>query len=462
MHQVKSNTFIENGSELWEKIQELLLEEYGEAIFKSWFSHIKFSELEKNDLILTVPSRFIREWILSNYFKSIQAYVFSFNHTIKNIDFRVKSTRAKVAPKCITNDNAEMQDDEELKKCDIMGAALDPRFTFENFVSGDANKAAYSSTKAIAEGKKLPSESNIIYIQSNVGYGKTHLLQAIAAYIRANYKRKKVAYLSADRFIHLYVKSIRSNNLIEFKEKLREADVLLLDDLQFICGKSGTQNEFLNTFSALTESNRKVVVTCDVSPYQLNLDKRSISKLAGGLVVSIKPSDYNLRLDILKAKIKQLNFAVPGDVLELIAKNITSSNRELEGALNKLITHCSLEGSDIDLKAAQEILKDNLDAHDIELNIEQIMEVVASHYGVQVDEITSKSRAARFVLPRQICMYLAKQLTRFSLQDIGFKLGGRDHATVIYSVKKLDENLSRSKSLSNDIAKLIETLSRPQ
>jgi chromosomal replication initiator protein len=459
MHQVKKIQFLDNNQALWDEVLNNLQAEYGEAIFKSWFSHLKLVECHPNEIILTVPSRFIKDWIQNNYKKSIEHYVCALNPTIKNIEITVKPIRAKIIPRNVGNDNEDKNHD-ELEKCDILAAPLDPRFTFDNFTVGDANKTAFGATKAIAEGKKELAGTNMLYIQSSVGMGKTHLLQALSSYVRSHSKRKKVAYLSADKFIHLYVKSIRSNNLVDFKEKLREADFLLVDDLQFICGKAGTQQELLNTVSAFTESNRKVIVTCDVSPYQLNLDKRAISKLAGGLVVNIKPSDYELRLDILKAKVQNFGLKVPLNVLELIAHHITSSNRELEGALNKLITHCSLEGIEANIKTAQEILKDNFDAHDIDLSVEQIVDAVAAKYQITVNELQSKSRAARFVLPRQIAMYLAKQLTSYSLQEIGFKIGDRDHATVIYSVKKLEDSLTRNKNLANEIAKLMEKLSK--
>ena len=458
MHSTKRNFDIYSGSELWKRVLELLLEEYGAAVFKSWFSHIKFQEIKTSELILTVPNRFIREWIGNNYLKTIQEFVTAVKPQISKIDLKIKPNRAKIAPKCITNDNFEDTAATTTDKCDIFSYVLDPRFTFDSFIVGAPNKIALAAAKAVAESSPEFNDSNTLFIKSPVGMGKTHLMQAIASHIKENDPAKKVVYLSADKFIYFYIKSVKNNSLIEFKEKLRSADVLLLDDLQFICGKTGTQQEFLNTFTALSESNRKVVVTCDVSPYSLNLDKRSISKLAGGLVIGIKPSDKELRMEILKAKASSYGVIIPEEVLNLIANNIISSNRELEGALNKLITHCSLEGSEIDIKAAREILKDNFSANDQTVTVERIMLAVAEYYNVKVDDITSKSRAARFVIPRQVSAYLSKQLTKVSLQDIGFKLGGRDHATVIYSIKKLEDRLASEKNTVKDITSLIETL----
>jgi chromosomal replication initiator protein len=457
MHSLKLQQLYKTGEEAWGEALENLRQEFGDATFKSWFSHLTYQEFKDGVLTITAPSTFIREWMITNYMKSINKHVLMSNPQVRKVDLRVKPNRAKLP--CITNDNAETGEVID-ENCDILASKLDPRFTFENFVSDPSNKVAYAAAKAIAEGKKLPTDSNILFIHSPVGMGKTHLIQSIASYIRENYKRKKVAYLSAEKFTHLYVKAIRSNDVVNFKEKLRGADVLLLDDLQFICGKNSTQQEFINIFNALTESNRKVVVTCDVSPYSLNLDSRSKSRLTGALVAEIKHADYDMRLEVLKAKAEMLKVKVPQNVSELIAKNITSSIRELEGALNKVITHSSLAEAEITVESVQEILRDNLQAHEQKLSVEQIMEVVARFYEVKVADITSKSRAAKFVTPRQVSAFLAKQLTTKSLQDIGHKLGGRDHATVIYSIKKLEDRTAADKSVANDIARIIEQLGR--
>lgn len=458
MHSQKLEQLYKTGEGAWGEALEHLRQEFGDATFKSWFSHLTYQEFKDGVLTITAPSKFIREWMITNYMKSINKFVLLSNPQVRKVDLRVKPNRAKIP--CITNDNADENLGSIDENCDIFASKLDPRFTFNNFVSDASNKLAYAAAKAIAEGKKLPTDSNILYIHSSVGMGKTHLIQSIASYIRENYKRKKVAYLSAEKFTHLYVKAIRSNDVVTFKEKLRSADVLLLDDLQFICGKNSTQQEFINIFNALTESNRKVVVTCDVSPYSLNLDARSKSRLTGALVAEVKHADYDLRVEVLKSKAKVLGVAVPERVIELIAKNITSSLREVEGALNKVITHASLVEAEITVESVQEILRDNLQAHEQKLSVEQIIEVVSRFYDVKISDIISKSRAAKFVTPRQVSAFLAKQLTTRSLQEIGHKLGGRDHATVIYSIKKLEDRTAADKAVANDIARIVEQLGR--
>lgn len=438
--------------ESWKAISQQLLHEFGEPIYKSWLLHIKPTELKDGVLTVTVPSNFISEWIKTNYFNDITNIVSSINPLIKQLDIQVRATTnlstasandLPVAPEKIDFDNKPT--------CEITSSLLDPKFIFNNFVVGNANKVAFSAAKAIAEESNAIIANNILYIQAPVGMGKTHLIQAIASHIKQNSPNKKIAYLSAEKFMHLYVKAIKNNELVDFKEKLRSVELFLLDDLQFICGKTSTQQEFINTFNALTEANKKVVLSSDHSPYALNLDQRSISRLAGGLVVEIKPSDYDLRKQILYSKSTLYNVPVPDKVIELLAEKITSSNRELEGSLNKLITYCTLEETEITLEAANNILKDNIEAHINDITVEEIIERVAKFYNIKISDITSKSRAAKFAKPRQVAAYLAKKLTTKSLQDIGFKLGNRNHATILYSVRKLEESLKTDLKLASEI-----------
>lgn len=444
------------GQEAWSEALSNLNLEYGEAVFKSWFSHLTFQEMRDNIMIITAPSRFIREWIQTNYLKAIQKHVFSINPTIKVIDLRIKPNRAKTAKDDPSNDNLT----EANEKCDVLSYNLDPRFTFDNFVCGSSNKVAYETCRAIANNMQLAAANNILFLHSHVGMGKTHLLQAIAAHIKQSDTARKVAYLSAEKFMHLYIKSVKANDTLTFKEKFRNTDILIIDDIQFICGKTSTQQEFMNILTALSDSNRKVVVSCDSSPYSLNLDGKNKSRLAGGLVVEIRSADYELRLQILEAKCRQLNVKPSDEVMELIAKSISSNVRELEAALHKVITHSSISNSPITLEFTKDVLRDNISAHNQDISVESIIDTVAAYYNIKATDILSKSRAAVFVTPRQICALLAKQLTTKSLQDIGQKLGGRDHATVIYSIKKLEDRTETDKNLAYDIAKIMEIFSR--
>lgn len=445
------------GQDAWSEALSNLNAEFGEAVFRSWFSHLTFQEMRDNIMIVTAPSRFIREWIQTNYLKTIQKHIFSINPTIKVIDLRIKPNRAKTIKDEVSNDNALLNATE---KCDVLTYNLDPRFTFENFVWGNSNKVAYETCRAVANDFQLTAANNILFLHSHVGMGKTHLLQAIAAHIRQSLSGKKVAYLSAEKFMHLYIKSVKANDTLTFKEKLRNADILIVDDIQFICGKTSTQQEFMNILTALSDSNRKVVVSCDSSPYSLNLDGKNKSRLAGGLVVEIRNADYELRLQILEAKCRQLNIQPSVEVMELIATSISSNVRELEAALHKVITHASISNNQITLDFVKDVLRDNISAHNQAISVESIIDAVAAYYNIKATDILSKSRAAKFVTPRQICALIAKQLTTKSLQDIGQKLGGRDHATVIYSIKKLEDRTESDKNLACDIAKIMEIFAR--
>jgi len=308
------------GAELWLSTQEMLRHEHGDSTYRSWFSQISFGEVKDNTLILTAPSRFIKEWVDYNYLQAIAQTVATINNSISKIEIKIKPTRAlftevsKVAQVGFKNDDILVDE-----KCDLMDYDLDKRFSFDNFIVGQSNRLAFNAAKSVATGGKLPVENNILYIQSPVGMGKTHLLQAIAMELRAN-SELKVAYLSADKFMHLYIGAIRRNSLIELQTKMLALDVLLIDDLQFICGKNATQQELGRIFSQLTESNKKVVVSCDTTPYNLNLDPRTKSRLAGGLCVKVMPTDYDLRFEILLHKSKSLDVPISEDVLKYLAQ----------------------------------------------------------------------------------------------------------------------------------------------
>lgn len=442
----------------WNQTLDLLRLEYGDAIFRSWFLHLKFEEIKDGVVIITVPTKFIREWVINNYIPTIKENLIKYDPTVRRVEIKVRLHRQKLLTQQPSNDDFTPSLKNE-DKCNIFDFTLDSRLTFENFVVGASNKIAASVAKTLADNKHT-IDHNILYVQSSVGMGKTHLLQAIASHIKTTTPNRKVAFLSAEKFMHLYIRSIRDNDSITFKEKLRTAEILIIDDLQFICGKNSTEQELLNTVTALTESNKKVVLSCDTSPYNLNLDMRAKSRLAGGLVVNIATPDYTLRLEILKSKITQLNTSISDDILELIATNITSSVRELEGAINKLVSYCNITNKVITLQVAEEILRDNIAAHNQQISIDSVLHYVAEAYGVKVIDIQSKRRSARFVLPRQVAAFVAKQVTQYSLQEIGFKLGNKDHATVIYSIKKIEEKMSYDQALTNNISKIISSLGK--
>ncbi len=443
---------------LWESLTAALKNEFGELIYRNWLGHLRFKGLEDSKLTLAAPTRFICEWIETNYLGALLKLCGKLGLNIDSIKLMVDSAIVQTTNANLTVIEEKLEGAVAREaSCDIFDFNLDPRFSFDSFVMGNSNKVAYSAARAVAE-NKMANGYNILYIHGVVGQGKTHLLQSIASYVRQE-GRRKITYLSAEKFMHLYLKYLRANDLIGFKEKIKSCDVLLVDDLQFICGKASTQQEFSNLLSALTEANRMVVISSDVNPFSLQLDARSKSRLVGGLVVEIERSNYELRLDILKSKAASSEVNVSEEVLEFIAHNIATSNRELEGALNKLIAYASFEGSEINMVAAQNLLKANLDAVQAKIDIDRIITEVAKYFSIDASDIISKSRAAKFVLPRQICAYLAKILTTKSLQDIGHSLGKRDHASVIYYIKQIEKKLAIDTELNRQ-TKELESLIR--
>lgn len=446
----------------WLNLRELLVQEFGDVVFRNWISHLSLVELKDKTVVLSSPSRFIREWVLNNYKGVMELIVRSISPNLENIDIIVVENQNAFTPDKLVNANEnkiiESAKINSALSCEITDLKLDEKLSFENFIVGNSNRVAFTAVKTIAQGQSLPVNANIVYLYSNVGMGKTHLLQATANFISKADKSKKVVYLSAEKFMHLYIKSVKNNSLVDFKESLRTADILLIDDLQFICGKTGTQQEFANIVNALTESSKKVILAADCSPYNLNLDSRTVSRLSGGLVVDIKVPDLELRKQILKAKSAQNNCNISEEVINFLAEKLTASVRDLEGAINKLATYCFLEARDADMFAVNEILKDSLAASNVEISIDLILEKVAKFYGIKPQDITSKSRSSNFVKARQVTAYIAKNKTTKSLSDIGFKLGGRDHATVIYCVKKIEDMIQSGDQIVGEIARITDLI----
>lgn len=444
---VKYIDTISTENEIWNLFLEKIKQEYGAKIYDSWFANLSFVSLHEGVIEIIAPNKLVRQCVLSNYYNKCKQILVSLDPTIKIIDLKVKETQ-----KAIANDSATSA---ALTKKN-WAMRLEKRFTFENFVTGDSNIMAVSAAKSVAETQ--PYSANVTYIYGAVGLGKTHLLQAIAHHIQLGNLGRNVLYLSAEKFMNHYVQSIRSNNAWNFKNQFADVDTLLIDDLQFICGKIGMQKEFNNVFNMLVEAGGSIVVAADRSPYALELEVRTKSRLVSGLAVEIKDSDYNLRLNVLKRLSLETGVKVDSEVLDFLANNITSSIRELVGAMQNLIHHAKIENTEINLYRAQDILKECILAHESEITIARIIEVVAQHYGITALDIISKSREARFVKPRQLAAFIAKQATDNSLKDIGIALGKRDHATIIYSISKLEERIERDKNLKNDINAIFKTL----
>ena len=329
-------------------------------------------------------------------------------------------------------------------------AQLDPRFTFENFVVGKPNELAYAAARRVAEAKKVPF--NPLFLYGSVGLGKTHLMNAIAWQIRKSTPDRRIIYMSAEKFMFQFVRALRTKDTVAFKEQFRSVDVLMIDDVQFIGGREATQEEFFHTFNALVDQNRQVVISADKSPSDLEgVEERMRSRLGWGLVADIHPTTYELRLGILQTKAEQFEEEIPAKVLEFLAHKITSNVRELEGALNRIMAHATLVGRPLTLETTQEVLHDLLRANDRRVTIEEIQKRVAEHFNVRVADMHSARRARAVARPRQVAMYLSKQLTTRSLPEIGRKFGGRDHTTVMHAVKKVEELKAMDAAFDEDV-----------
>ena len=445
---------------LWNDVSRDLIGHYGDALFKNWFSKIIFCEITKNRaLLLSVPSNFVRDWIKSNYLDTITKLFIHYDPEIKSVDIITKDTLSIVATSQNDLTKTESRNSVNLELEDTATAFLDQRFTFENFVIGSPNELAYAAALAVAESKKAVTKSNPLFLYGGVGLGKTHLMHAIAWHSRKKNPKRKVLYMSAEKFMYRFIKALRSKDVMAFKEEFRSVDVLMIDDIQFICGKDSTQEEFFHTFNAIIDNNKQMVISCDRSPSDLdNIEDRIKSRLGWGLVADVHSTTYELRVGILQSKLEQMNIHLAQNVIDFLAAKITSNVRELEGALNKVIAHSTLIGREINLESTQDILRDLLRSNERIITIDDIQKKVANHYNIKVSEMSSARRVRAVVRPRQIAMYLSKILTPKSLADIGTKFGKKDHTTVMHAVKKVEQLMSGDTDFREEINLLTRML----
>ncbi|MBN8543401.1 MAG: chromosomal replication initiator protein DnaA [Alphaproteobacteria bacterium] len=451
----------------WERVRERLRNAYGEAIFKSWLQPLKLADVKNGQVMVTVPTRFMREWILSHYADNILRFWCQEDQTIHSVDIFVKAEPVMVNPvqNAPSNINIEAamlnaaNEDKPLNP-DTISAPLDPRYTFDNFVVGKPNELAHAAARRVSESSSVTQGGNPLFLYGGVGLGKTHLMHAIAWHIRRTDPARKVVYLSAEKFMYLFIRALRTKETMTFKEYFRSVDVLMVDDVQFIAGKESTQEEFFHTFNALIDQNKQLIISADRSPNELEgMEERIRSRLGWGLVADIHTTTYELRLGILQSKVEKMpHVHVPARVLEFLAHKITSNVRELEGALNRVVAHTTLVGTPITLESTQEVLYDILRANDRRITIEDIQKKVAAHYNIKISDMHSARRSVAIARPRQVAMYLAKKLTTKSLPEIGRKFGGKDHTTVMHAVKRIDEICKADQEFADDVELLMRML----
>ncbi len=451
----------------WNRVLSQLKQEVGETAYRSWLVPISVQRVDGGEAVIAAPARFFRDWVASHYADRILALWRAENRQIKRILVVVApDPRAAGSPDFPRSEDPMANRPPPGPVLDPVGAlefgeertqpsGLDPRFTFENFVVGKPNELAHAAARRVAEACASPVRTvpfNPLFLYGGVGLGKTHLMHAVAWHVRKQACGRKVIYLSAEKFMYQFIRALRFKSMMDFKEEFRSVDLLMIDDVQFISGKESTQEEFFHTFNALVDQNRQIVISADKSPSDLEgVEERMRSRLGWGLVADLHPTTYELRLGILQSKAEQTNLCIPLKVMEFLAHKITSNVRELEGALNRITANMELVGRDITLESAQEELHDLLRSHERRVTIDEIQRRVAEHFNIRLAEMTSDRRARIVARPRQVAMYLAKQLTTRSLPEIGRKFGGRDHTTVIHAVRKIEELMLTDPVLAEDV-----------
>jgi len=449
--------------ESWARIRGRLRDEVGEVEYRTWLRQMTLVGIDGDEVVVNLPTRFLRDWVRSHYGDRLRALWQQEVPAVRRADVRVGPQPRGVASEEDVPGATPVQPGlaESLSARPVRNATsdarnewsapLDPRFTFDTFVVGKPNEFAHACARRVAEKPASPG-FNPLFLYGGVGLGKTHLMHAVAWAIRGGEPVRNVAYMSAEKFMYRFISALRSQSTMEFKESLRSVDVLMVDDLQFLIGKDNTQEEFFHTFNALIDAGKQIIISADKSPSDLNgLEDRLRTRLGCGMVADIHATTYELRLSILHAKAAAAGVPVPKNVLEFLAHKITSNVRELEGALNRLIAHANLFGRAVTLESAQEVLHDLLRAHDRRVTIEEIQRKVAEHYNIRLTDMSSARRARNVARPRQVAMYLAKQLTSRSLPEIGRRFGNRDHTTVMHAVSRISELMQADSAFAEDV-----------
>ncbi|MEE2655046.1 MAG: chromosomal replication initiator protein DnaA [Pseudomonadota bacterium] len=429
----------------WARVRGLLRSEVGDASYRSWLKPLTLVSVTGGSVKIAVPTRFMRDWVVSHYGDRLRDLWVGEDSDIEIVEIFVQTPTTRPLNRLEESSvlerrsgvNPNQRPGNEKARSEI-SAPIDPRFTFSNFVVGKTNELAYAAARRVADSDSAPF--NPLFLYGGVGLGKTHLMHAIANHTLEKFPDRRVVYLSAEKFMFYFIRALRFKDTVAFKEQFRSVDLLMIDDVQFINGKEATQEEFFHTFNDLVDNNRQVVISADKSPLDLEgMEERLRSRLGWGLVADIHATSFELRLGILKVKSERLGVEIPNKVKEFLSHRITSNVRELEGALNRVVAHSELVGREITLETCQDVLHDVLRANDRRVTIEEIQKRVSEHFNIRIADMHSARRARAVARPRQVAMYLAKQLTSRSLPEIGRKFGGRDHTTVMHAVKKVEE-----------------------
>ncbi len=440
----------------WGRVRESLRVDSGARNFETWLAPLALIGSDGDQVRLAAPSAFLADWIGSHYADRLRSHWAAARPGTRQVNVIVQPGLAAgttatpaampMAPASQPVGNA-------------ISLPVENRYTFDNFIVGKSNELAYNAAQAVAE--PGPVGFNPLFLHGTTGLGKTHLMHAIGNAFLQNQPDARVAYMSAEKFMVEFLAALRAKDTIAFKQRLRSVDLLMIDDVQFIAGKESTQEEFFHTMNEIISAGKRLVITSDRSPQNLEgIQERILSRMAWGLVADINPADYELRLNILHAKLVGMhqNIAVPDEVIEFLARKITANVRELEGALNRVIAYAALVNQAVTLEFTRETLADLLRAHEKKLTIDEIQRKVAEYYHLKLSDLLSARRAREVARPRQVAMYLAKKLTPRSLPEIGRRFGGRDHTTVMHAVKRIDELRAADLEIDADVVHLTRML----
>ena len=442
--------------ELWNKILEIIKEELNPQAYNSWFSQTKAIKFEGNELIISAPGDFCKEWLEKHYAGFIQDILKRALGSDDNLIIKFKAVDQKFSAPVSSapNPKKKIKKSESFIQSDNLD--LNPRYTFDSFVIGNSNRFAHAACLAVAQS---PAKAyNPLFIYGKVGLGKTHLIHAIGNYIISHKGKSKinVLYISSEKFTNELINSIRDDRTVAFRNKYRSVDILLIDDIQFLTGKERTQEEFFHTFNTLHESNKQIVITSDRPPKDITtLEERLISRFEWGLSTDIQPPDLETRIAILRKKGLGENLNVPDEVITFIADKISSNIRQLEGALTKLIAYSTFNKKELSISLAQNILKDIIPLENKKISIDQVQKAVTDYYTIKINSLLSKKRTKDVVFARQVAIYLSRELTDLSLNSIGESFGRRDHTTIIHSYNKIKNKIKKDKNFKNIIGNLI-------
>lgn len=443
---------------IWRKTLELIEDEVGKTKFSTWFEPLQYLSTREKCITLRVPNNFIKEWLIEHYQDLILNIIHRLTRTQYSLHFQTEIeedlSMDEIPPDTFTSSPAiwkgkgENREEESVYKAHL---------TFENFVVGSCNQFAHAACLAVAD---RPAQTyNPLFIYGGVGLGKTHLLHSIGNFLKETNPSFKTHYVSSEKFLNELVDALRYDQIMDFRDRYRKNDLLMIDDVQFLAGKERTQEEFFHTFNALYDDRKQIVLASDRPPREMaTLESRLRSRFEWGLIADLQPPDLETKIAILKKKAEQLQLTLSDELIFLIARNIKADVRKLEGALNRLVVHSSLTGMRVDDETAQHILKDILEGTDQIITVKWVQEVVATYYKIERALLISSKRRRDIAFPRQVAMYLARELTDDSLPEIGKSFGGRDHTTVMHAYQKVKEMMDKDEKFAEEITHLIKII----